>query len=111
MTYTNDPAKITRVWVSFEFDDVFTGDLYAFDSERDGDHGEDSEAKLARAYDRVADAIAEQFPAATDVWIENTGWEGALAQFSPRADNPDAGLDYEPFYEWLSALCDSLQEV
>lgn len=103
---TEDTSIITRVWASFSLNDVYpeVDDEMAQD-EIDAIMSDDS--RLAAAYDAMAVAIATTFPNATDLWIEDTGWNGDYAQFSPRGETED-GTPYEFFFDWLDDVTQTL---
>lgn len=100
--FTDDPLTVTRVWASFPMDVLVT-----WDPEEDEDRELPSEA-TGEALDKLHALIREDFPNATDIWVECTGWQGDSAQFSPRADDPLTGVSYTDFYEWLDQAQEKL---
>ena len=108
MQYTNDPNEVTRVWASFPLDAVFDGDRWdetsVFYDPREFRRIEE------RAYIFLGRRIHETFPNVTTVRIENTGWEGAWAQFEPKAETAD-GRIYEPFFDWLNGVQVQMSEL
>lgn len=104
--FTNNLSEIVRVWASYPMESVFPE--VDPESDRFLRPGEgDADARLVSAFDAMVDAIHARYPNASDLWVECTGWEGAYAQFTPRAETEDGRSD-EEFFDWLNEIEDAL---
>ena len=97
MNATVNAELVTRVYASFTFNDVFP------DVDPDQDNVNeiaDFDTRVLKAYEFMAREVKFAFPNVQDLWIENTGWNGDWAQFSPRGEAED-GTPYAWFFDWL----------
>ena len=104
MKTTTNAKLVTQVYASVSYNDIFP----EFDAGSDNELPADFDNRVAAALNALARNIEHDFPNATDIWIESTGWDGDLAQFTPRADNPELDLDYECFFDWLESIQQSI---